>query len=123
MIEIKISDSAALMLLTERMNHELELRKKANILPENININELGYANLIEISEVAVADLVMTIPTDIILTKNNLAIIITSAIKSLDRVFGFEEFQNYSISRANRLLARISDHFKNCSDKNIFKYN
>lgn len=123
MIEIKISDSAAVMLLTERMNYELELRKRASILPEKININELSFENLLEISEAAVSDLVMTIPADILMSKNNLSIVITNAIKSLHRIYHFEEFQNYSITRTNRLLKRIVKHFQNCNDKNVFKYN
>jgi hypothetical protein len=123
MIEIKISDSAALMLLTDRMNYELEMRKSAKILPENINLNELNFSNLLDISETAVADLVMTIPADILLSKNNLGIIITGAINSLHTIYGFDEFKDYSIILTNRLLRRIVEHFKNCNDKNIFKYN
>lgn len=123
MIEIKISDSAAQMLLNERMAYELSLRKKASILPEQIHLSELGYENLLEIAEVAIADLVMTIPPEILTSKNNLNVIVTNTMNGLHRIYNFEEFKEYSLKRANRLLNRLNKYFEISKEAKYFKYN
>lgn len=123
MIEIKISESAAQMLLNERMAYELSLRKKASILPEQIHLSELGYENLLEIAEVAIADLVMTIPPEILTSKNNLNVIVTNTMKGLHRIYNIEEFKQYSLKRASRLLNRLNKYFEISKEAKYFKYN
>ncbi len=123
MIEIKISTSTAVALLTERMNFELELREKAGSVPSGLDIKDLGYQELLELAEVAAFDLVFLLPAEVLMDNNNLADIICIAIQSLSTVFSKEEFKTYSKNSAQQLLAPIKKIFKKATDKSIFLKN
>lgn len=123
MIEIKISTSTAVALLTERMNFELELREKAGSVPPGLDIKDLGYQELLKLAEVAAFDLVFLLPAEVLMDNNNLADIICMAIQSLSNVFSREEFKTYSKNSAQQLLAPIKKIFKKATDKSIFLKN
>ena len=123
MIEIKISTSAALLLLTERMRFELDLRKKAGLIPEGIEFEELNYKTILEIAETAAFDLVFLLPAEILVESNNLDEIICRSIMSLAKYFKKEDFYNYSEEKAKKMLLKITELFERNNKKEVFQYN
>ncbi len=111
MIEIKIPTSAAVIMLTERMRYELQLRKKTKCFDQSCDIENLSYADLISIAETSAFDLVFLLPVDILVEESNLPEIITEAFHALSKIFGREEFQLYTKERATKLLKKVTDTF------------
>lgn len=123
MIELKITNSAAVLLLTERMKTELELRKKYSMLPDWSSLNSLPYRSLVKIAETSAFDLICLLPADIITEKNNLDSILTKAIRSLAPIYNKEDFTIYPINRARRIIKRLTSLFDKANLNNNFQYN
>lgn len=123
MIELKITNSAALLLLSERMKIEFENRKAGNAIPEYITIEILPYKDLVNIAECAAFDLICLLPADIFDDENNLHKIITKAMRSLSGVFNKEEFNIYPESRAQKLVDLIHSSLDTFGDKKHLPYN
>jgi hypothetical protein len=123
MIELKITNTAALLLLSERMKIEFENRKLFNSIPDYVNIDELSYKELLDISECAAFDLICLLPADIFDDENNLHKIITKAIRSLSGIYNKEEFNVYSERRAEKLVDLIYSSIKIYGKKEILPYN
>jgi hypothetical protein len=123
MIELKITNSAALLLLTERMKMEFEKRKS---FVKSMNWHELemmSYPEILEIAECSAIDLISMLPADILLEKNNLDEILYRAIKSLSGVFNKEEFSIYSLEQARVLVRKIESIFEIYTKDSDFNYN
>ena len=112
MIELKITNSAALLLLSERMKIEFENRKLHNSPPEHTALDTLPYKELLNISECAAFDLICLLPADIFEDENNLHKIITKAIRSLSGIYNKEEFNVYPESRAEKLINLIYSYLQ-----------
>ena len=123
MIELKITNSAALLLLNERMKIEFENRKSGSSTPEYVTLDMLPYKDLLDISECAAFDLICLLPADIFDDDNNLHKIITKAIRSLSGIYNKEEFNVYPEQRAENLVSLIYSSLKTYGDKNILPYN
>jgi hypothetical protein len=123
MIELKISTSAALNILLERMEFELNMRQNSGILPPYTELKQLTYKQLIDIVEFAVMDLIFLIPIDIIISKNNLPDIISRAVNELSNVYNYYEFNSYSINRAEVLVSQIKGLFLKTKNDPKFIYN
>lgn len=108
MIEIKIPTSAAIMLLTERMQYEFESRQKTGFYGEGLDLYDLNFREIYEIAEIAAFDLVFLLPAEIFAEKNNLADIISKSIRSLAKQYDYIEFENYSDEMAEKLISPIS---------------
>lgn len=122
MIEIKISTSAAVLLITERMRFEFGLRRKIGKVETGFEIENLNYKTLLNIAETAAFDLVLLLPADILTENNNLDDIICRSMRTLADIYNKEEFKYYTKEKARNLMSRITGIFKDISDKN-FLYN
>lgn len=123
MIEIKIPTSAASLLLTERMQHEFNMRQNAGYYGEGLDLYDLNYRELFEIAEIAAFDLVFLLPAEIFSEKNNLAEIITKSIRSLGKSFDCYEFEFYGKQQAKWLIKPIADVFSNANENKTFLTN
>ncbi|MFH0736806.1 MAG: hypothetical protein V1773_18395 [bacterium] len=123
MIELKIPNNTAVMLITERMKLEFEQRVKFKMYPYGTTIFSLSYDELIELAEISALDLVFLLPAGIHYENNNLGSILFKAICSLSKVFQYEEFNAYSMVRVNRIYKPIQDLFKNSEKNNSFLNN
>lgn len=123
MIELKITNSAALLLLSERMKIEFEHRKLNNSTPKYVALDTLTYKELLNISECAAFDLICLLPADIFEDENNLHKIITKAIRSLSGIYNKEEFNVYPESRAEKLISRIHSFLQTYGNKDILANN
>jgi len=122
MIEIKISTSAAVLLITERMRFEFGLRKKIGKIETGFEIENLNYKTLLNIAETAAFDLVLLLPADILTENNNLDDIICRSMRTLADIYNKEEFKYYTKEKARKLMSSITSLFKKISDKN-YLYN
>lgn len=123
MIELKITNSAALLLLSERMKIEYDNRKLNNSIPKYVALDTLPYKELLNISECAAFDLICLLPADIFEDENNLHKIITKAIRSLSGIYNKEEFNIYPESRAEKLISFIDSSLQTYGDKDIIHNN
>lgn len=123
MIEIRIPTSAAILLLKEKMNLEFESWKKNESLPSYVNLEDLGYRDLIQITEAAAFDLIFSLPAEIYVDESNIAHIIYKSIRSLASVYGKEEFNLYSEKKAEKLVNPIRVLFKKYGKKEVFEKN
>ena len=122
MIEIKISTSAAVLLVTERMKFEFEIRKRMGKIDSGFQLENLDFKTLLNIAEVAAFDLVLLLPADILTENNNLDDIICRSMKSLSEIYHKEEFKYYTKEKARRLIQKISRLFEEVGEKG-FLYN
>lgn len=123
MIELRITNSAALLLLNERMKIEFDYRKKRALYPEWIRLKDLNYSELLEIAETASFDLICLLPADILIERNNLDEIIAKAVRSLAAVYNRDEFNVFSLKRARNIIKRIQRVLQKIKNDNSFLYN
>lgn len=123
MIEIKIPTAAAVVLLTQRMHHELSMREKAGQVNAGASLRNLSFDELMEIAEFSAFDIVALLPADIMAEENNLPLIISKAIKALSSIMGIKEFETYSEHQARTLLNPLAQSFKKIDDKNYYLMN
>jgi hypothetical protein len=123
MIELKITNSAALLLLTERMKIEFNKRKSANNTEDWRELNNLDFEEILEIAEAAAIDLICMLPADILLERNNLDEIIARAIRSLSGIYNKEEFNIYTIEKSRKLVGQIEAIFDKYNEESTFNYN
>ena len=118
MIEIKIPTAAAVVLLTQRMHHEFNMRAKAGQYDVGSSLKNLSFDEILEIAESSAIDIVSLLPADIMAEKNNLPIIISKAMNALSTIFDFKEFENYTEDKAKALLKLLVKVFSKIDDKN-----
>ena len=123
MIEIKISTSAAVLLITERMRFEFGLRKKVGKIEIGFEIENLSYKSLLSIAETAAFDLVLLLPADILTDNNNLDDIICRSMRTLADIYNKAEFKYYTKEKARKLLKPIKDLFSINKNTEIFSRN
>lgn len=117
MIELRITNSAAVLLLTERMKLELEARKRNKLVPEWSTLNSLPFNKLLGIAEISAFDLICLLPADVLTVRNNLSEIITKAIRTLSTIYNRDEFNIYSSKRAHFIVDKIYNTFQLYSDE------
>jgi len=123
MIEIKIPTAAAVVLLTQRMHHELSMREKAGQIDAGSSLKNLSFDEVMEIAESSAFDIVALLPADIMSEENNLPAILSKAINALSTILGIKEFENYTEEKAKILLAPLVQTFQKIDDKNYFIMN
>lgn len=123
MIEIKIPTSAAIMLLTERMQYEFESRQKSGFYGDGLDLFDLNYREIMEIAEIAAFDLVFLLPAEIFSEKNNLADIISKSIRSLSKHYDYLEFEDYSKQRAEALIKPITRIMRKSEEMKLYLSN
>ena len=123
MIELKITNSAALLLLTERMKQEFSKRIAYKEFHEWMELENLGYDDLLDVAESSAIDLISMLPADILLEKNNLDEIIMRAIRSLSGIYNKEEFNIYSLEKSRNLVKKIEHVFDKFTRDQAFMYN
>lgn len=117
MIEIKISTSAAVLLVTERMRYEFAMRKKSGKIEKGFEMEFLDFKTLLSIAEIASFDLILLLPAGILTENNNLDDIICRSMRSLADVYHKEEFKYYTKEKARKLIKKIADLFENVDSK------
>ena len=123
MIEIKIPTSAAIMLLTERMQYEFESRQKSGFYGDGLDLYDLNFREIMEIAEIAAFDLVFLLPAEIFDEKNNLADIIYKSITSLSKHFNYPQFVEYKKENAENLIKPITHIMRKSEDLKLFLSN
>ena len=118
MIEIKIPTAAAVVLLTQRMHHEFNMRAKAGQYDVGSSLKNLSFDEILEIAESSAVDIVTLLPADIMAEQNNLPIIISKAMNALTTIFEISEFENYTEGKAKALLEPLVQVFSKIDDKN-----
>lgn len=117
MIEIKISTSAAVHLITERMRFEFGMRKRIGKTEPGFDLENMDFKSLLGIAEIAAFDLILLLPADILAENNNLDDIICRSMRSLADVYNKEEFKTYTKQKAKKLIRRISYLFEIAGEK------
>lgn len=107
MFEIKISVTTAANLLVQRMRTEFDYRKKIGLFADGFDLNNISFKELTKITETAIFDLLILLPAEIYLKENNLALIITNAVRTLAKDLSREEFVLYGSKRAENIVGSI----------------
>jgi hypothetical protein len=123
MIELKITNSAAILLLIERMKQELSKRVAYKQFDEWVELENLGYDDLLDVAQSSALDLICMLPADILLERNNLDEIIMRAIRSLSGLFNKEEFNIYSLEQSRNLVKKIELVFDKYTRDSAFRFN
>ena len=124
MIEIKLPTSAAVSLLTEQMQRELESRQRAGLIEEDVLLlNDLDFPRLKQIAEISAFDLVMLLPVDLLTEESNLPQIISKCIRALAPMYHYNEFNSYTDEEALHLLKLIRNRLESADSKEIYQYN
>ena len=123
MFELKISTDAAVTLINERMKQEYDSRINRGLLNPDFELELLPYSILLDIAETATLDLIFLLPVDVLREKNNLDDIIVRTFQRLGEIYDCEEFVNYSVHKAKKLLKKPKSYFSFDSKSNFFKSN
>jgi len=123
MIELKITNSAALLLLMERIKIELESQKQSKRISEDMTLENMGFQQSVKIIECAAFDLVCMLPAEVLADENNLPEIITKAIHSLSGIFHKEELNSYSLTQAKDLIRPIEQSLSKALEDFTYKLN
>lgn len=123
MIELKITNSAALLLLTERMKQEFSKRIACKQFDEWMELEDLSFADLLDIAESSAIDLICMLPADILMERNNLDEIIMKAIRSLSGIYNKEDFNIYSLEKSRNLVRKVEKVFDKYSKDSEYQYN
>lgn len=123
MIELKITNSAALLLLTERMKQEFSKRIACKQFDEWMELEDLSFTDLMDIAESSAIDLICMLPADILMERNNLDEIIMKAIRSLSGVYNKEEFNIYSLEKSRVLVRKVERVFDKFTKDSEYQYN
>jgi len=124
MIELKIDNSAAVFLLTERMRLELEAAKENKRIPEYVTFETMSYDQLLGFIERAVFDLTTLLPCEIMIEENNVSEIMTKAIRSLAAIFHKDDLKGFSINQTYNIIRPIEKLLKLYSEnEDLFRVN
>jgi hypothetical protein len=123
MIELKITNSAALLLLTERMKQEFSKRIACKQYDEWMELENLSFAELLDVAESSAVDLICMLPADILLEKNNLDEIIMRAIRSLSGIYNKEDFNIYSLEKSRTIVRKVEKVFDKYTNDSEYQYN
>lgn len=107
MLEIKISVATAANLLVHRMRSEFDYRKRLGLFAEGYDLTNISFKELMKITETAIFDLIILLPAEIFMKENNLALIISNAVRTLAKDLGREEFVLYDINQAETIVSSV----------------
>lgn len=123
MIELKISNDAAVLLLTDRMRYEIGMRVKAGYMDSDKVLTDLDYCELIGIAETSAFDLLIMLPADLLTRKTNLVEVVTNSMRSLAAIFKKDEFNFYSFARAAKLVEMVKNVIEHGDNKLAYLVN
>lgn len=123
MIEIRISNTVAVQLLVDRMEAEFRNRRKSGIYAEDMTLDKLPFEQLLEITEIAVFDLVSLLPYDVVSKETNIHEIISKAIQSLAIIFKQNAFTFYTPEKVKNILAPMKTAYIEAEEKKLFENN
>ncbi|MBX3006658.1 MAG: hypothetical protein KF816_01395 [Melioribacteraceae bacterium] len=107
MIEIKISIDTALALILNRLELELTMRQRDNLLPKSYKLENLTSFELNELIDTALFDTIFMLPVELLTGESNLIAIISETLKALSRNLSREDLLLYPNSRINKILNRV----------------
>lgn len=107
MIEIKISIDTALALILNRLELELTMRQRDNLLPKSYKLENLTSSELNELIDTALFDTIFMLPVELLTGESNLIAIISETLKALSRNLSREDLLLYPNSRINKILNRV----------------
>jgi hypothetical protein len=112
MLELKISVTTAANLLSQRIHAEFDERKQMGLYPGGYDINTISFKEIKQITETSIFDLIILLPAEIFMKENNLALIITTAVRTLAKDINREEFVLYDSKNAQNIVNMICRLFK-----------
>ncbi len=123
MIEIRISNTVAVQLLVDKMESELRARIKSGIYAQGMTLDKLPFEQLLEITEIAVFDLVSILPYDVMLKETNIHEIVAKAIQSLALIFNQTAFSYYTPEKVQNILKPLKGIFQKEEKEKNFIHN
>ncbi len=112
MIELRISNTAAVHLLVDRIEDEFRSRIKTGIYDKKLSLDDLPFSELFELAEIAAFDLVAILPYDALMKETNINEIVAKAIQSLTVIYQKEKFTAYTPEMAAALLISLKNIYK-----------
>ncbi len=109
MIEIRISNTAAVQLLVERIENEFKFRIKTGIYSPDLSLDGLPFDELFDLAEIAAFDLVSILPFDVLIKETNIHEIISKAMQSLAVIYQKTDFSYYTQEMAETLISRLRE--------------
>ena len=109
MIEIRISNTAAVQLLVDRIENEFKSRIKTGIYNPDLSLDALPFDELFDLAEIAAFDLVSILPFDVLLKETNIHEIITKAMQSLAVIYQKTDFTYYTDKMAEALISKLKE--------------
>jgi hypothetical protein len=107
MIEIKISIDTALALILNRLELELTMRQRDNLLPKSYKLENLTSFELNELIDTALFDTIFMLPVELLTSESNLIQIISETLRALSKNLSREDLLLYPTSRINKILKRV----------------
>jgi hypothetical protein len=107
MIEIKISIDTALALILNRLELELTMRQRDNLLPKSYKLENLTSFELNELIDTALFDTIFMLPVELLTGESNLIQIISETLRALSKNLSREDLLLYPTSRINKILKRV----------------
>lgn len=123
MIEIKISIDTALALILNRLELELTMRQRDNLLPKSYKLENLTSFELNELIDTALFDTIFMLPVELLTGESNLIAIISETLKALSRNLSREDLLLYPNSRINKILNRVKSIMISSLDSKGFANN
>jgi hypothetical protein len=112
MIELRISNTAAVHLLVDRIEDEFQSRIRTGIYSKEMSLDDLPFPELFELAEIAAFDLVAILPYDALMKETNINEIVAKAMQSLTVIYQKEEFIAYTPEMAAALLDSLKNIYK-----------
>jgi hypothetical protein len=107
MIEIKISIDTALALILNRLELELTMRQRDNLLPKSYKLENLTSFELNELIDTALFDTIFMLPVELLTGESNLIQIISETLRALSKNLSREDLLLCPTSRINKILKRV----------------
>ncbi len=123
MLEIRISNNVAMQLLIGRMEAELVSRKKGGLYSEVITLSKLPFDQLLELTEIAILDLVTLLPYDVMLKETNINEILAKAVQSFAIVFEYSAFTYYTPEKIDKIILPLKKLYKEAEEKKFYVNN
>ncbi len=120
MIEIRISNTAAVQLLVERIENEFRSRIKTGIYAPELTLDNLPFNELLELAEIAAFDLVSILPFDVLLKETNINEVVSKAMQSLAIIYQKTEFTFYTTEMAASLFLPLKKTFHQTEKEKLY---
>ncbi len=123
MIEINISYEAAINLLKDQVEIELNRQKKIGFVDYKVSIENLSVRKIKEIVEISLFDILVLLPVTLITEESNLPQIVAQAVKGFGSSIGQAALSNYTENEAKSILSKVRRIFGNFSSSTSFQNN